>query len=152
MIKKPIITINYNISRIGVKEQLQDQFTRLFEDKIPYYKIPENRTKDGKVMSLSPVELWELSSVVYTTFKNLPAYKDLINYLDSINNIMNELNRPLTWITPKGIKIYANYRTYESLTTQAKFFEHSKPVTISIPTNKLNKRKNKIAFMPNLIH
>jgi DNA-directed RNA polymerase len=41
---------------------------------------------------------------------------------------------------------------FETIITSSKLIKGSKPVTISLPTDKLNKMKIQRSFMPNLIH
>ena len=82
----------------------------------------------------------------------MPSLKTLTDYLNNLIKVLLKLNKPIVWITPSGLKISLSSIKYESKVTQSKLIPNSKPVTISLPTNELNKQKIQRSFMPNLIH
>ena len=47
---------------------------------------------------------------------------------------MNELNLPIVWITPSGLKIKLSIITFNKFGSRSKLLPYGKPVTISLPT------------------
>jgi DNA-directed RNA polymerase len=75
------------------------------------------------------------------------SFASLQNYL-RIN--YSPKRRFLCWlpgVTPAGVKIKYQQIKIDSIVTK-----NSKPITISIPTNKIHKIKMIRSFMPNFIH
>ena len=62
------------------------------------------------------------------------------------------LNKPIIWITPNGLTINLSTVKYDQIRTSSRLIPSSNPVTMTLPTDKLNKVKIKRSFMPNLIH
>jgi DNA-directed RNA polymerase len=152
-IKKTVMTIPYNISLFGVKEQIKEHFSEYKEGNKYFYKVPAELTKNNENIYLYPSELFKLGELVYNTLiNNLPSLKVLTNYLDELLTILIKLDSPIIWITPAGLKISLSNIQFKKERTTSSLIPYGKPVTISIPTNKLNSRKIKTSFMPNLIH
>jgi DNA-directed RNA polymerase len=101
LIKKTVMTIPYNITEFGVKEQFRDMFEEYREGKKVFYKVGVllaklEFTKDGKVVYLFPSEVNTLGKIVYTgLLDNLPSLRTLSDYLDGILTIVLKLNLPI---------------------------------------------------------
>ena len=63
-----------------------------------------------------------------------------------------ELDIPVIWTAPSGLKITLSIRQFKSKKTQTSLVDTSRPVTIKLPLNKLDTKKITSGFMPNLIH
>src|ERR1700679_3765098 len=91
--------------------------------------------------------------VIYEVLtKDIPSLKNLTNYFKDVITVLNQLNIPITWTTPAGLKIKYQQIKFESFVTKNKIINISKPITITIPTNKIDKVKMIRSFMPNFIH
>lgn len=153
LIKKTVMTIPYNISIYGVKEQMRDNFQVYMENKKLFYKVDGKYTKEYEVIYMLPSEVNTLGAIVYDTIlSKLPSLRILNEYLDGLLLALAKLNKPVIWITPLGLKISLANIKYENIRTSSSLVPYGKPVTISIPTNNLNTQKNKNSFMPNLVH
>ena len=94
-----------------------------------------------------------LGEIAYNgLLNNLPSLRTLSEYLDLLLTILLKLDLPVIWITPSGLKISLSNLKFNKERTRSSLIPFGKPVTISIPTNKLNTRKIKTSFMPNLVH
>ena len=152
-IKKSVMTIPYNISLYGVKEQMKEHFSVYKEQNKKMYKVPKELTHNNECLYLYPSEVSKLGEIVYNgLIDNLPSLKLLNKYLDDLITILLKLNSPIIWITPAGLKISLSNIKFKKERTTSSLIPYGKPVTISIPTNKLNTRKIKTSFMPNLVH
>jgi DNA-directed RNA polymerase len=96
LIKKTVMTIPYNISLFGVKEQLEDKFTICKVGNKTFYKVPVEFTKDNKDLFLYPNEIMKLADLIYNgLIDNLPSLRILNLYLDQMLNILLNLNKPI---------------------------------------------------------
>ena len=153
LIKKSVMTIPYNISLSGVGDQLMEHFKMINEFNKWYVVINKEYSLDNKNIYLTPTEFGNFTSIVFNVLtKKMPSLKTLTDYLNSLINILLKLNRPIVWITPAGLKITLSTIKYDNKVTQSRLIPNSKPVTISLPTNRLNYQKIQRSFMPNLIH
>jgi hypothetical protein len=67
-------------------------------------------TLDGSTVSLTPSELFSLSSLIYETFlSTFPSIKDFYNYLAAWVKIARALDIQLSWITPTGTFLSPGY-------------------------------------------
>lgn len=92
IIKRTVMTIPYNITLYGVKEQMREQFDVYKEGKKVFYKINENYTKDSKALYLLPSDINKLGTIIYESLiKNLPSLRILNEYLDSLLTVLIKL-------------------------------------------------------------
>jgi hypothetical protein len=153
LIKKSVMTIPYNISLIGIKEQILEYFSKTkFLDQ-NYYNLSKEYSKHGKVILLNYKELNEFSVIIFKVLtERLPSLKILTTYLNSLIKVLLKLNQPIFWITPSGLHIRLSTSELKSIRTKSRLLPNTKPITISIPSDKLNKSAIRRSFMPNLIH
>ena len=153
IIKRSVMTIPYNISMTGIGEQIEEHFSKTWELNQYVYTVPETATINGQKCYIYSKDFGELTKVIYEVLtKDIPSLKNLTNYFKEIITVLNNLNLPVTWTTPAGIKIKYQQIKFDSIITKNKIINISKPITISIPTNKIDKIKMIRSFMPNFIH
>lgn len=153
IVKKTVMTIPYNITLFGVKEQMKEHFEVYKEGKKIFYKVEARLTKNSEPLYLIPNELNKLGTIVYEALiHNLPSLRVLSEYLEELLTILLKLNEPVIWITPSGLKISLSNVKYDHIRSSSSLLPYGKPVTISIPTQILNTRRIKTSFMPNLVH
>ena len=105
-IKKTVMTIPYNITLFGVKEQFRNSFEVYKDNNKVFYKVEPDFTKDNNVIYLLPKEVYTLGEIVYNgILNNLPSLRTLSEYLDLLLTILLKLDLPVIWITPSGLKI-----------------------------------------------
>ncbi len=66
--------------------------------------------------------------------------------------LLNKINLPFVWITPSGIKINQNYLAVKKYKYNCNLYKGSKPVTIQIPSDKIDSKRQRNGIIPNLIH
>ena len=144
--KKPIMTSTYNISLIGIQEYLvENTFKLVWENKIPSYHY------NNEVFTQK--EFTEISKKIHNVIYDLhPILKEIINYFKGMIQILNDINLPIIWITPAHMKITQKYIKVDKKIAGNFLMKNVKPVTVSLPTNNINKTKQIQSFMPNLIH
>lgn len=147
------MTVPYNITLEGIKDQLIENYPTYWENRKLTYYVRTDLTKNKKIVCLRPSQISKFTSIVYNTIRvKIPSLNDLTKYLNNMIKVLLKLNQPVIWITPAGLKITLSTIKYESIRTKTKLIKNSKPVTISLPTTKLDTVKIRRSFMPNLIH
>lgn len=74
------------------------------------------------------------------------------DYFNSMIDIFINLNLPISWITPAGLKIsYYNIK-FKSIRIKANILPTMRTSTIKLPTDSFEKLTMKRSFMPNFIH
>lgn len=91
----------------------------------------------------------EFNNILLNSF---PHIKRLIEYLDLISNILSELNLPIVWKLPHGLKVSQRYVTRKSKKIKPYTFS-GKEITLSIiDKSTIDRKKQRNALMPNLVH
>ena len=94
----PIMTKNYNVSIIGIANQLRASFKKCGD----LYKVP---TRDSFV-TLNYYQVFIIARIIeMQIFKSFPSLKLIYDYFKDIIKFHSLLNIPVIWITPIGIKI-----------------------------------------------
>jgi hypothetical protein len=153
IIKRSVMTVPYNISLTGIGGQLEEHFNKKW-DILKYYNyfIPASYTFDNRNMVITSKDFGLLTTIVFEVLtKDIPSLKHLTTYFKDIIKLLNKLNMPITWITPAGIKIRYQQKHFDSKVVTNKLGS-KKPITITIPTNRIDRNKMLRSFMPNFIH
>ena len=163
LLKKPVMTIPYNVGLKKLQDQLINDEQNFFELKkekecikdkkyIKYFIVNKAICKNNESLQLSYKEFGKLTSFLYkgvfTSFPNLTNY---VQYTKKIANIFSALNIPIEWITPAGMKIKMGYTKRKSKSINS-LFSKLRLGSVSLPLTKLDPISNRIAFMPNFIH
>jgi DNA-directed RNA polymerase len=160
--KKPVMTVPYNVGINTLGEQLVDNnfvtksWESLDEGKTCYYIVnPEFVIGEDKLI-LTNKEMGIFSVILHQAiYKRFPSLKIYKNFLDDLIKTLLKLekNDNLFWITPSGLKINISYRNYGSIYRSKNILTRTKGgSSISLPQMSLSYRTNLQAFMPNFIH
>jgi len=153
LVKKSIMTIPYNISLTGVQAQIKEHAIETREFSRTIYHLPKEFSKLDKSIRLYPSELNKVGSVIFTVInEKMPTLKSLKTYLQEMSKIILALDSWVYWITPTGIKVNLSNQKLKSSIFQSRLYSGDRPITISLPTNQLDKVAIKRSWMPNLIH
>ena len=145
-VKLPIMTKNYNVSLIGIADQLRSSFKKVNKES---YLVP---TKDSFV-SLNYYQVFILAQIIEEQiFKTLPSLKNIYDYFKNIIKLCSNFNLPAVWFTPSGVKITQYYNISEQNKVSIKFGKKVNKVVLKNRTEVLDKRKQVNAIIPNIIH
>jgi DNA-directed RNA polymerase len=131
---------------------------KFFENEKCYYRIKSEFIKGNtnkEYLTITSQEFNILSKKVYDSlYEIIPSLKKLIEFLNSLVQVLQNINKPIIWITPSNLKINLSMRKFESVRTKTKLLSSAKPITISIPSKKggFNKKDIQKGFIANLIH
>jgi DNA-directed RNA polymerase len=149
LVKRSIMTIPYNVTLHGVVDHLQEFFKKEWKDKNLLYKPIDSKHGTGYI---TQSDIFKLAGIIRSTlFEMHPELNDLINYFKKMVDIFNQLNMPVVWKTPTGLKIKQKYLKTQSARIRSGYYRGAS-FNILIPTNKISKVSQKNSFMPNLIH
>jgi DNA-directed RNA polymerase len=188
-IKPLVMTKPYNASIFGMTQQLANSFEitekakELLKQKIFFKnKINSDFNDDGKAL-VSTEEIYNPYIYIAPAFKNekvllskkdlyliakivdnqvfmmFPALKEIYDYLLDISKVLRDLNIPITWFTPTGIKITQHYLKEESHNYYMRSGNTRKTIILrnKIKNGNSNeyvvdRRKQVESIIPNVIH
>lgn len=149
-IKLPIMTKVYNVSVIGIADQLRSIFTKIKKNNEIFYLIPTN---NNNFVEVSYEDLYILAKLINDQiFKSLPSLNDVYNYFKEIINLICKINIPVVWFTPSGLKITQHYLRSKIHKVSIIFGKKSKTVVLRESSVKIDKIKQVNAIIPNIIH
>lgn len=121
--------------------------------KKPYYTIDPKFITDNNPLVLGGSEFGLFSYLIYSSLYDIaPIIKPLIKYLSDMVRFLDRLDLPILWVTPAKMHIGGTHIEFEKKRTRSKLSGVSKPITLSLPTGKTDKKKNARGFIANLIH
>jgi DNA-directed RNA polymerase len=152
-VKKSVMTIPYNISLIGVQNQIREHTKYIKELNKHIYLLPSEFSKEDKIIHLTLGEVNKLGTIVYKVLnQDIPSLKLLKDYLDGMVNILLKLGLWIYWLTPNGLKVNLSTVKFESYVLKSRLYSGNRPITITLPSKQLDKMAIKRSLMPNLIH
>lgn len=149
-LKLPIMTKVYNVSLIGIANQLRNSFEKIKINKqTTYFLVP---SEDGHI-KLTYREIYTLAEIINSQiFVSLPSLKFIYDYFKSIVSISIRFSIPITWITPSGLKITQFYKLSNPQKVSISFKNTSISVILRKDVNKLDNKKQIQAIIPNIVH
>lgn len=149
-IKRPIMTKVYNVSIIGIKDQLISDFKKVkIGVKTNRYEAPG---KNGPVL-VNNKEIFKIATIINNTiFDQFPSLKIIYDYFIEIVRIMLVLGIPLVWFTPSGLGITQSYSQSKIHKVSINIRGKSKKMVLRDWTDKVDKNKQVNAIIPNIIH
>jgi DNA-directed RNA polymerase len=161
LMKRPVMTIPYNVSLNSMQEQLVSDgfFIKVYESLIPHkghniysYTINPELVINNDILKLNSSEMGKLSSILYlSVFKRIPSLQVFKKYLDDLINVLLKLDKPVIWTTPTGMTISLSNRKFIKYESKSLYL-NKRGVTITLPTTSLDTRQIKRGFIPNFIH
>lgn len=149
LLKTPIMTKVYNVTVIGIANQLKSN-TKKKKGKNTFYLFP---TENDKEISLTYQEVFILATIINDQiFELLPSLKGIYKYFKDIIRLMLRLNIPIIWFTPSGLKLTQYYSLSKIHKLSITFARKSKTVVLRESLNILDKKKQIHAIIPNIIH
>jgi len=153
LVKKSIMTIPYNVSLVGIQEQIRSHTIETRELTRPIFYLPKEFSKLDKPIRLYPSEVNKVGLIVYTVInEKMPTLKTLKTYLQEMSKIILKLGSWVYWITPTGLKVNLSNVKLGKERFSSRLYSGNKPITISLPTDQLDKVAINRSLMPNLIH
>jgi len=175
-LKQAIMTTSYNVTLRGIKDQLIDKIFTKTNDKFRYidtkkeqkiekvynlYKLKdikylkEEYRNEFENFKLNGSEIMYLAKIIHNTlYDTYPSLKLLVKYFNDINNFLSliSLEIGIIWKTPSGLILEQKYLETISEERTRNILGHRKSYNIKKTIPKVNKGKQKIGLMPNLIH
>lgn len=165
-LKQPIMTLNYNVSVFGMKEQLYNSLkvtksiteNEVFSANEQNLKIKEvtkiiGKTKDKKEIELSNRDLIKIAMIIKENiFIHYPALKAIYDYFLEVAMFMKKLELPVQWVTPTGAEITQKYTKKEKIKLRIYLHKKTKTRVLYNSTNKIDYNKQIDGIIPNVIH
>ena len=166
ILKQPIMTLNYNVSVFGMKEQLFNKLkvenfsesNNTIKDgsssisKIKNIKII-GHTKDNKEIILTNRDLIQISMIIKDIiFIEYPALKKVYDYFIEIAILMKKLDLSIQWVTPTGAVITQKYTKKEKTKLTIRSNRKTKSLVLYRQTKRIDHSKQIDGIIPNVIH
>ncbi len=158
LIKRGIMTISYGVTVEGINKQLKSEFFHKPNLINRHYIYKPKDSSVGNI-ALSTQDIYKLAEVIYKSlFKTHSILEDIMNYFRDMVKLLNELELPVTWITPSGVKLaqrYSKFTKYDIISiVQGKRKKITLSKTLLDKNNiiKINTLKQVNSFVPNFIH
>ncbi len=160
-LKQAIMTLNYNVSLFGMKEQIGSQLgveitEKILEDNVGKpKKVFEYKGKDsnGNIILLSEKLLFEIAKTVKKViFSEHPVLKEIYDYFKSVTKLLTSLNLPLIWFTPTGTTLIQKYKKAKSQKITVNNWNKVTSIRYVKYVDEINKVKQVNAIIPNIIH
>lgn len=157
-IKRSIMTITYGVTIKGILDQLEKEFFSKpnLINKQYIFKAKDIFLSEA---TFSRENLYILSSIIYKIlFKMHPILEEIMIYFQSMVKLLNQLEIPVTWITPSGLVLSQRYSRFTTYDITSVIQSKRRKITLSKPELDVNKKiklnsiKQINAFVPNFIH
>lgn len=150
IVKKPIMTKTYNSTIIGMKDSISNAVESVLENKIKFYKLHD---KDGNVILVTENEILQIAKIIYNSiYIQYPGLKLIFDYFIDMVKAFNQLDIPIQWMTPAGVKIIQYYNKTVQNKIAIYLGGKSRKLVLQTPINSLDKRKQTSSLIPNVVH
>ena len=159
LIKRGIMTITYGVSVYGITKQLiSEQFVKVDLKNNHYIYTPID-SSSAKNLRLTYKDIRQLGKIIYESlFKLHDSLKDIMIYFNDMVDLLNQLELPVSWITPSGLNISQKYIKFTKYDISSTFAGKRHKMTLRKPyvckkgNTIINLNKQKNSFIPNFIH
>jgi len=109
--------------------------------------------KEDNIKLINHKDIVNLVELIFEIiYVKYPKIKELNLYLNNMVTILNKLNLPVVWNLPHGLKISQNYLIQKKKKIEPFTYLKSSITLTTTIKDSIDKNKQVLAFMPNLIH
>lgn len=141
--KRQVMVLPYG----GTKESCRGYSEEWVKDTIRngYPQLPEDVSIRGLSYYLS-THVWDAIG------ETVIAARDAMKYLQDMAGVMNRLDLPIKWTTPAGFPVVQKYMDKKARRIETKIGDRITQLSVQVPTDKIDKPKQKSAISPNYVH
>lgn len=148
-LKLPIMTKVYNVSVVGMANQLENSFEKIKINNKYYFLAPGLTSQ----IKLSRLDVFIIAEIINKEiFKYLPYLERVYDFFQQMAKLCMKVNIPLIWITPNGLKITQFYNKSIQNKVSISFKNKSITVVLREMTDKMDRKKQVQSIIPNIIH
>ncbi|CRG96302.1 DNA-directed RNA polymerase, putative [Plasmodium gallinaceum] len=136
VVKQTIMTICYGVTSIGAKNQVKGKIQTMIGKDLDKNTINKLSQYIANYIFESISEIFKRAMIIKKWFNNL-------------SKVTNELNIPITWISPIGLPCEQPYRLGNRILVNTPLQTVS---VISYKNSLLHKNKQRLGFPPNFVH
>ena len=135
-IKSPVMTKTYNVTLIGMKNQLVLSLgNRISSKNIELKNIKKNVVIEScltnELIELESKDIIKIAQIIESKiFSSFPLLESVYNYFKKICKLMNNLGLPIIWFTPSGLEITQNYYKFKEIKVAISFAGKSKKLVL----------------------
>ncbi|EUD65389.1 DNA-directed RNA polymerase, mitochondrial [Plasmodium inui San Antonio 1] len=136
VVKQTIMTICYGVTSVGAKDQVKGKIQNMISKVLDRNAINQVSQYIANYIFESISEIFKRAMVIKRWFNNL-------------SKVTNELNIPVTWLSPIGLPCEQPYRLGQRILVNTPLQSVS---VISYQNSLLYKNKQRLGFPPNFVH
>ncbi|ANQ08105.1 DNA-directed RNA polymerase [Plasmodium coatneyi] len=136
VVKQTIMTICYGVTSVGAKDQVKGKIQNMISKVLDKNAINQLSQYIANYIFESISEIFKRAMVIKKWFNNL-------------SKVTNELNIPVTWLSPIGLPCEQPYRLGQRILVNTPLQSVS---VISYQNSLLHKNKQRLGFPPNFVH
>ncbi|CAA9988279.1 DNA-directed RNA polymerase, putative [Plasmodium knowlesi strain H] len=136
VVKQTIMTICYGVTSVGAKDQVKGKIQNMISKVLDKNIINQLSQYIANYIFESISEIFKRAMIIKKWFNNL-------------SKVTNELNIPVTWLSPIGLPCEQPYRLGQRILVNTPLQSVS---VISYKNSLLHKNKQRLGFPPNFVH
>jgi len=146
LVKQPVMTLSYGVTRIGMRDQIQDKCRKLVRKGKLEYMQGASSVMSAYLADKIRVVIGDVATAAY----------DVMSWLSHAAStkasIVEDLAGALSWVTPTGLPVVQEYYEYD--TQRFKVFVEGRSVkfTQRIGPAQIKKSKQRQGAAPNFVH
>jgi DNA-directed RNA polymerase, mitochondrial len=145
------MTKTYNVTLMGIKDQLASKFKKFKVGKEEIFILPAINKE--KTVKINTIELIKIADIINKAiFKTYPSLDLIYSYFINMTKLLNKLEIPVIWLTPSGLEIVQNYYISKQNKIAINFAGRTKKMVIRDWSEKVDKSKQSQGIIPNIIH
>nr|QWO71381.1 RNA polymerase [Termitomyces sp. T50a] len=170
-VKQPIMTKTYNVSLLGMKNQImlslrekerKAEITLIEKDNIKEFiknkdledfNIKIKSYINGKSINLDYLDIFKIAQILEgCIFSNFPRLKLVYDFLKNTCKVLNKLDLPVVWTTPSGLMITQKYNKSFNNKVSINFAGVTKKLVLKEWKQELDKKAQINGIIPNIVH
>lgn len=134
LVKQPVMTLPYGVTRSGMRDQVLDKFKKLgMED-------------DWDMASYLAALLWECIGEVVI------AARTAMDWLREASKVASSAGLPVSWTTPAGFPVLQEYKEQVGQRVGVHYGGRLLNLVVAVEGTKLDRRRQTLGISPNFVH
>lgn len=145
--KRPVMTLPYGISRVGMKDQL---VTDVVQPAMDAGHAPF-RGADGEI-KVGAACIWLANHLWGSIGETVVAARQGMDWLQKVAALTAKEDLPVYWTTPLGFPVRQAYYTTEEQRIETRLCGEMVRISLRVPTKRIDKTRQRSGIAPNFVH
>lgn len=150
LVKRPVMTMPYGSTQVGMRSQLLEVMRKALEDG-EVEKLPVDADGQPMMDYYGPCNV--MSKVVYDSIGDVViAAREVMDWLQVAAKVAARNELPIYWVTPLGLPVQQRYMQQKAKEIDFMFGKARFRLTLAEEAVKVDKRKMANGISPNFVH